>query len=198
MKTKRIVFLIICSIAILLIASPYIKSFFLESKQKDEILLKAGEYEIGKDISGGIYDIEAQDDLILQGKSFYEGGISKAVLFQEGEFINVENGSLLITKAMIDKLDLINNEEYVVKHSGFYYVGEQLETGKYILTYSTREFGTPFIQTINDEREVIQTFDLDENKDINIELDENMILQIEKTLFEEVKDLDITLKKING
>ncbi|UOE94409.1 hypothetical protein [Alkalihalobacillus sp. LMS39] len=195
MSSKKIVFLIICSVAIFLMAAPYIRTIFLE---KEELLLKAGVYEVGKDLAKGIYDIEAKDDVILQGKSYYKGGLAKAIPFQEGEFINIEDGSVLITKAKLDKLDTARNEEYIIRNSGFYYVGEQIEPGRYLLTFSDKVTEIPFVQTIDKNREVIQTFDLVKYREVNIELTDTMILQIEKTLFEEIESLNITLKKLDS
>ncbi|KGX87801.1 hypothetical protein [Pontibacillus litoralis] len=199
MTVKRAVFIILTMLTFALFFSSIIRGVFTEKEMGRKHTLQEGEYEVGKDIPQGVYDFEVSGNLIIQSKSFYNGSHFKAMPLTKGEVIYIEGeGTLHIEPAQNEILQLCNNQQYVIDDSGYYQVGKQISPGQYFLTYESNgnHEHIPFVQTIDNDSNVLETYYLDEQKkQIDIELEENTVLQVEKTMMEEVPELKVVLQK---
>lgn len=198
MNVKKIVFFALLFVAVTLFFLPILKENLLKQKVKEGITVKEGEYEVGKDIPKGSYDFKVTGDLVIQGKSFYNGSHFKAMPLREGEIISIEGkGNLHMEPAQYKKLSTTKEQQYVIVDSGYYLIGKQITPGDYLITYEGEGESdkVPFVQTIDNDSNVLKTLDFKNGRQISVELHNNTVLQIEKTMMDEIADLKVILEK---
>lgn len=198
MNVKKIVFFVLLFVAVTLFFLPILKENLLKQKVKEGITVTGGEYEVGKDIPRGAFDFKVTGNLVVQGKSFGNGSHFKAMPLQEGEIISVEGkGNLHMEPAQYKKLSTAKGRKYVIVDSGYYLIGKQIPPGDYLITYEGEgELDkVPFVQTIDNDSNILKTFDFKNGRQISVKLHNNTVLQIEKTMMEEVADLKVILEK---
>lgn len=200
MNVKRRVFLILLAVTILVVAAPIVEKRLVKEEMAEEALLQQGEYKVGEDVPEGNYDVTFSGSPIFQGKEFGQQDEVNAMPFLEGELLYVEGeGKVHLAPARFEKLQLMDGQRYSITHSGFYQVGRQLGAGSYILRFNgdKEKVGAAFAQIIDAEKTVLETYSFQDKAEHPVELEEGMLLQIEKNPLKENNGLEIILEK-NG
>lgn len=164
-------------------------------RDEEQFTLKSGSYEVGQQFDSGAYDVEVVEGSVqfmekkmLVGTKIINRGL------QKNEIVDVDgNGKVMLTKHKIVPLELQGeHEHYHIIHSGDYIAGQHLPQGKYLLSINSAFDNPPLVQILENER-ILTAYDFLEQKEYEINIAENQILQVHKTLFIEEEGLQIFL-----
>nr|WP_309100365.1 hypothetical protein [Fredinandcohnia onubensis] len=198
-KFKLTIFILIIAITILFLGYPYVKNM-TDNNAPTTIELVKGNYKVGEDISPGNYDIDViEGDLTFIQRQLSHNDKILGITLNRGENISLDGeGKVKLTPANFNKLEEIKTNEFHITHSGFYKVDEQLPEGEYLVTYTglKEENEKPFIQVLSSKKDVLKSYQFEKSDSHTIQVKKDQILEVNKFLFVEAKELTIILKKL--
>ncbi|MEW5552123.1 hypothetical protein ABGT22_19660 [Peribacillus frigoritolerans] len=165
-----------------------------------EYILSSGDYIVGKDIETGLYDVESLSDNI----HFNSFAISKGQKLINQDLTNNSHvsikskgkGRIKLSPAKYEKLPKVGNN-YQIEHSGYYIIGKQIPSGKYIISYTIKNSSLknkkPFIQVFTEFRgNPLKTYQFSK-KEYNLSLEDGNVLQVKKTFDKEEDNIIVRL-----
>lgn len=195
-RFKLIIFSILIVVVVFSLLFPTLRSNNMTIK--DSEVLTKGDYEIGKDLAPGAYDIEVlEGSVVFSGRELTQEDNLKGLNYTNQEHIIITGtGKVLLSKAKFASLTHNELGNYVIKHSGLYKIGEQIKSGEYIISYTVQNNQSieekPYIQILNEsDHSAIESFEVIDQYKVN--LNESDLLQVNKTLFEENDDIIVIL-----
>ncbi|HET7627688.1 MAG TPA: hypothetical protein VFK44_04785 [Bacillales bacterium] len=170
------------------------------------VLLRPGDYLVGKNesVKPGFYDIKA-----LEGKpAFDKVQLSEADQLlgwhlKKNTHVLIEGkGTVQLLPATYEPLSIKANDTYMIHHSGFYKIGEQIRAGTYKLS-CTNKAGEkldqkPLIKIMPGYEETARSaYSFINKSSYTIVLKKGDLLEIHKSLFNEYDHVVIQLKRID-
>lgn len=200
-KFKIVIFISITLVTLIVIVSPYLN--YNSPKLVENKIFSKGEYIIGEDLAPGHYDVSAiKGNSEFIGRKLSAGDKLINMNYRNQEHLIVKGtGEVKLSPAKIKPLELNSKNNYLIKHSGNYSVGEHLNSGRYKLSYEVKNNKKndekSFIQILSkSDNEVLDSFSFLEKNEYIITLKESNVLNVNKTLIEENDNIIIKLKKL--
>lgn len=148
-----------------------------------EYRLTQGDFIVGKDFPEGYYDVASDDVNYINGIQLSDGDTFLGLkLYKKNTASVTGKGTIKIKKSAFSPVSK-DGDVYKIHHSGFYKVGEQIKSGKYIITYETKNDDLlkekPWLQIRSaDLQKNIAAYYFADAKQFEVDLKEKTFLEI--------------------
>ena len=204
MRKSQMIFLVIVFVCLFTITSipEFIKSLtpneHLETKKIKgggiEYRLTQGNFRVGNDIPEGYYDVTSDGDNYFNGTQLSDGDQFLGLKLYDENIAQVSGkGTIKLERSAFSPVSK-DGDVYKINHSGFYTIGQQIKSGKYIITYETRNNELlkedPWFQIISaDLQKIIGGDSFGDANQFEVNLKENTWLELNQSGFSTNKNV---------